>query len=94
MLESEKSVIDYLITCDILADVLDEMLIDEEREHVLTKYASRKGSRKKVESDHNIAKLSPSPNSNSVGGWVCIIPSVIQPPTHPATHPSTRTQEQ
>ena len=39
---TEESIIDYLITCDILADVLDEMLIDEEREHVLTKYVQEK----------------------------------------------------
>ena len=30
------------------------MSIDEERLHVLTKYASTKGSQCKVESDHNI----------------------------------------
>ena len=46
----EKSVIDYIITCDTLADFLDEMIIDDDRLHVLTKYASKK----KVESDHNV----------------------------------------
>ena len=50
----EKSVIDYLITCDVLAAYLDEMIIDEERIHVLTKFASSKGFRKKVQSDHNV----------------------------------------
>ena len=50
----EESIIDYLITCDILADYLDEMIVDEERQYVLTKYASRKGYRKKIQSDHNI----------------------------------------
>ena len=29
------------------------MIVDEERENVLTKYVSSKGNRKKVESDHN-----------------------------------------
>ena len=44
----EESIIDYIITCDILADYLDEMIVDEERQYFLTKYASRKGYRKKI----------------------------------------------
>ena len=33
---------------------LDEILIDEDRIHVLTKYATTKGVQRKSESDHNI----------------------------------------
>ena len=46
----EKSVIDYIIVCDILLNYLEQMLIDESRTHVLTKY----GKTSKTESDHNI----------------------------------------
>ena len=46
----EQSVIDYIVACDTLAELLDEMLIDEERLHVLTKFANKK----KVQSDHNV----------------------------------------
>ena len=34
--------------------LLDDMIVDDKRLHVLTKYASKKGYRKKVQSDHNI----------------------------------------
>ena len=50
----EESIIDFIITCNTLADNLDKMLVDDKRQHVLTKFASRKGYRKKIESDHNI----------------------------------------
>ena len=51
---TEESVIDYIVVCDTFATFLEEMVIDEKRIHVLTKYASKKGNRKKVQSDHNI----------------------------------------
>ena len=50
----EKSVIDYVIVCEVLKSYLEEMIIDEDRIHVLTKYASRKGIKKTIFSDHNI----------------------------------------
>ena len=50
----EESVIDFLITCEVLAEYLEEMIVDDKREYVLTKFASSKGHRKKVESDHNV----------------------------------------
>ena len=37
-----------------MAEYLTKMTIDEDRIHVLTKYASRKGIKKLVKSDHNI----------------------------------------
>ena len=50
----EKSVLDYIIVCDVLKNYFESMSIDENRSHVLTKYASTKGVKCKVESDHNI----------------------------------------
>ena len=49
----EKSALDYMLTCDQLATFLEEMLIDEERNFTLTKYATMKGIRKIVKCDHN-----------------------------------------
>ena len=50
----ETSILDYIIVCDILKAYFEEMIIDEDRTHVLTKYASTKGCHKNVQSDHNI----------------------------------------
>ena len=50
----EQSVLDYIIVCDVLKNYFESMSIDENRSHVLTKYASTKGVKCKVESDHNI----------------------------------------
>lgn len=49
----ERSVLDYFIVCQKFYELILELKIDEERLHVLTKYASRKGVGKKVETDHN-----------------------------------------
>ena len=49
----ERSILDYVITCDRLRECLDYMMIDDERDHVLTKHTSD-GVRKKVVSDHNV----------------------------------------
>ena len=46
-------IIDYVLVCDQLAAYLKRMLVDENRENVLTKYATLKGVRVKSESDHN-----------------------------------------
>ena len=50
----EKSVLDYIIVSEGLYKQFEEMLIVEERYHVLTKYATTKGMQKRSESDHNI----------------------------------------
>ena len=50
----EKSILDYILTCDKLADFLESMLIDEQRIYPLTQYATTKGVKKMVKSDHNI----------------------------------------
>ena len=45
----ERSVIDYIIVCEDMQHFLEEMKIDEDRTHVLTKYGKNI-----VQSDHNI----------------------------------------
>ena len=51
---NEKSIIDYILVCENLSNYLEQMLIDEERHFPLTKYATSKGVKKLVKSDHNI----------------------------------------
>ena len=49
---TEKAILDYILICERMKAFLDEIMIDEDRLHVLTKYSSKK--RKTVLSDHNI----------------------------------------
>ena len=51
---NEKSIIDYILACKNLSNFLEQMLIDESRYFTLTKYATTKGVRRLVKSDHNI----------------------------------------
>ena len=44
----EKSILDYLITCEILHGYLEKMVIDDAQIFSLMKYASVKGKQKKV----------------------------------------------
>ena len=44
---------DNIITCDKLNELIEGMLIDEEQNFSLMKYASIKGKHKIVKSDHN-----------------------------------------
>ena len=53
-LKIEKSVIDYVLICEDMKKYVVEMNIDDERIHVLTKYAGKRGKKKRVQSDHNI----------------------------------------
>ena len=50
----ERSIIDFIFVCEKLAVFFEQMFIDEERNFPLTKYASTKGVKKMIESDHNI----------------------------------------
>ena len=50
----EKSVIDFIIVCGKMKEFVKSMMIDDERIHVLTKYASKTGVRKHKVSDHNV----------------------------------------
>ena len=52
MNNTEKAVLDYILICEQLKIFLDQMMIDENRVHVLTKYSGKKG--KIIVSDHNI----------------------------------------
>jgi hypothetical protein len=52
--KEEKSTLDYVIVCDVLANYVTNMLIDEKRMFTLTKFVSTRGMVKKIESDHNI----------------------------------------
>ena len=54
VLNEEKSVLDYIIFCEKLFQYFENMIIDDERTHVLTKYVTTKGFKKKSESDHNV----------------------------------------
>ena len=46
--------LDYVVACDQLSQFIKSMKVDEDRIFTLTKYASTKGVRKIVKSDHNI----------------------------------------
>ena len=48
-----KSLLLGILGSEDLEDLLEEMIVDDKREHVLTKFATTKGAMKKVESDHN-----------------------------------------
>ena len=52
--KEEKSILDFILVCEKLAEFFTLMFVDEERNFPLTKYASTKGGRKIIESDHNI----------------------------------------
>ena len=52
LMNEEKSILDFIIVCEKLVDYFELMFIDEERNFPLTKYATTKGVRKMVESDH------------------------------------------
>jgi hypothetical protein len=51
---TEESSIDLVITSSDMIEHLVSLEIDEERKHVITKLASKKGQMSKVESDHNV----------------------------------------
>ena len=50
----ERLVIDFVNVCSEIKEFVKNMMIDEDRIHVLTKYASKKGIKKHKISDHNI----------------------------------------
>ena len=55
----EESIIDFILFSEDLRHQIDEIVIDDKREHVLTKIVKKKNSVEKVESDHHpiITKL-------------------------------------
>ena len=52
-LVKEESIIDFVLTCEEMADMVEKLEIDEERKHVLTSYTKTKKGVKITESDHN-----------------------------------------
>ena len=50
----EESIIDHLIISDDLKDIFENLIIDEERKHVLTKISKTKAGIITKESDHNV----------------------------------------
>ena len=50
----KESVIDFVITSADLLDALEDLIIDEKQEHILTKITHSKNTVKKVTSDHNV----------------------------------------
>ena len=50
----EKAILDYFIVCETMEKFVEKMIVDEDRVDVLTKYANKKGTGKKVVSDHNL----------------------------------------
>ena len=54
----EASILDYVIVCEDMMSHFEGMKIDEERNHVLTKYSTKKGHKVMVESDHNLLHAS------------------------------------
>ena len=53
-ISEEKSVLDYFIVCESFFTLISRMEVDENRKYVLTKYSSRMGLPRIVESDHNL----------------------------------------
>ena len=53
----EKAVLDYFIISEGLYSYVTKMVVDEKRADVLTKFASKKGNRKMVESDHHLLSV-------------------------------------
>ena len=50
---TESAILDYMLVCEVFYQYFEKMIIDEERQYTLTKYATTKGIKRKVESDHN-----------------------------------------
>ena len=49
----EESIIDFVISCDEMGDMIEELVIDESKQYALSKYKKTKNGVKVIESDHN-----------------------------------------
>ena len=49
----EESIIDFVIVSEDIEDIISEVVIDEDKNHVLTRYTKTKNGTKTKESDHN-----------------------------------------
>ena len=56
----EESVIDFVIVCEDMEEMINRVIIDEERKHVLTRHIKTRNGVKVKESDHHtiITKIS------------------------------------
>ena len=50
---NEESIIDFVLVCEGMEEIISEVLIDEEKKYVLTRYTKTKNGFNKKESDHN-----------------------------------------
>ena len=50
---SEESIIDFVIGCDEMSDMIAELVIDEDKQYPLCRFKKTKNGVKVVESDHN-----------------------------------------
>ena len=50
---TEAAILDYVLVCQELYEFFEKMEIDEDRNYTLTRYATKKGNKKIVSSDHN-----------------------------------------
>ena len=72
----EESIIDFVLGCEDIVNMTQELVIDEEKKYVLTKYTKTKKGVKIQESDHNslITHLKATWNRNTnIKGLNCTI---------------------
>ena len=51
--KKEESIIDFVLVCELMDDMVEELLIDEDKKYALTSYTKTKNGAKVKESDHN-----------------------------------------
>ena len=51
--KKEESIIDFVLVCELMDDMVEELLIDEDKKYALTSYSKTKIGTKVKESDHN-----------------------------------------
>ena len=51
--KKEESIIDFVLACEDMAEMIEELVIDEDKQHVLTSFRKTKTGTKNKESDHN-----------------------------------------
>ena len=64
----EESIIDFVIACEDMAELIEKMVVDEERNFVLARYTKTKTGIKVKESDHNslITSIKTNWNKNNM----------------------------
>ena len=64
----EESIIDFVLATEDMEDLIENMVVDEERKFVLSRYTKTKAGVKAKESDHNsiVTTIKTSWNKNNV----------------------------